>query len=170
MRFVKLSWMVQSAAAGLCVLAMAADPAPSTQPSTAPTTQAATTQPTNILLTSWEGSLGGWHIFVDDAPGSEPEAIGTSFSKTGATDGKQALGVQIKGGFRKSLRVDDVTYAKQIKGHKLSLDVTAPPDAAVGSFLQVTVAAVGSGLPWAMTPVKPVEQDGKPHTLIFHTS
>jgi hypothetical protein len=172
MRFGKISTLIQSSAIVtiLCGAALAAD-APSTQPSTAPSTQAATTQPGGTLLTSWEGSLDGWYVFADNTAGGEPEANGTSFSKTtGVTDGKQSLALNMKSGFRKALRVDDVALAGKLKGHKLSLDITAPASAAPGSFLQIAVSAVAEGMPWSMTGIKPIEMDGKPHTLILDTS
>jgi hypothetical protein len=172
MRFGKFSTLIQSTAImiAFCSMTLAAD-APSTQPSTAPSTQAATTQPGGTLLTSWEGSLDGWHVFVEDAAGSEPEANGTSFSTTtGVTDGKQSLALKMKPGFRKAIRVDDVALAAKLKGHKLSLDITAPANAAPGSFLQIASSAVAERMPWSMTGIEPVPMDGKPHTLILDTS
>ncbi|HMB96070.1 MAG TPA: hypothetical protein VKK61_08540, partial [Tepidisphaeraceae bacterium] len=83
----RLNWMI-SAVVLSCLLCVAAE--------------SASSQPSGSLLTSWEGSMDGWHIYLNDDPAAHnaPEANGICYSTTGVTDGKQSLAVAIKDGFR----------------------------------------------------------------------
>lgn len=123
------------------------------------------------VIESWEGRMDGWHIYISD--GDElgvPQASSVAFSARGATDGKQALAVKIRDGYRKSLRTDDVSIADVIRGKRIALDVTAPTGSVTGYF-KVTIAANADGMPWQqIDPLVDVPADGKPHTLVFDTA
>ena len=123
------------------------------------------------VIESWEGVMNGWHIYISD--GDElgvAQATSVGFSNQGATDGKQALAVNIRDGYRKSLRTDAVSMADAIRGKRIALDVTAPEGSVTGYF-KVAIAANADGMPWQqIDPLVDVPADGKPHTLIFETA
>lgn len=141
----------------------AAAAAPTTAPSPAPVGKE-----TRTLLSSWEDGLDGWQINADDAT-KQKFARDAKVAEVGVTAGKKSLAIDMVDSYRAALRKDDPSLAGQLKGKKLTIDVTAPEGTAE-EWLQVAVAAVADGMDWKAAETQPVEQDGKPHTLTFDIS
>lgn len=119
------------------------------------------------LLASWEGSMDGWMVNSDNG---RMMSRGASYSKTGVTEGKKSLALQMIDGYQPALRHDWVQAASQLKGRKLSMDVTAPEGTLVNGVVQVAIAFNAEGVEWKAAELQAVPQDGKAHTLVFDLS
>lgn len=109
--------------------------------------------------------MDGW--VVNDDGGKK--ARGAFTCDANATAGKKSLAIEMMDGFKPGVRHDGPELAAKIKGHKLTLDVTAP-EGSGEDFLQVAVAAVADGMDWKQVDPQDVPQDGKPHAIMLDVS